>query len=292
MRKSGRAIRITCDHRAVSRDDRRTHFFASRLGAVVCAFAATRPDVIACRAEVSDGEESGAGIVSFCSTDRQAILIPDSDFFESRGYLPFRRLAGAAPRPWQDRDETVLWRGSTTGIGVVATGDLDRADPHLIQRVRMCLILRGVDGADAKISAIAQSPDPERDRDRLARAGVFGERIAAEQWIGRRFALDIDGNSNAWGNLFQRLVLGCCVIKVASPVGYRQWYYDDLEPWRHYVPVRADMADLVETIAWCRAHPAECEAIAAEGSALATRMTFEREFARGVANIEAALAAA
>lgn len=63
---------------------------------------------------------------------------------------------------------------------------------------------------------------------------------------GRRFALDVDGNTNAWANLFQRLLLGCCVIKVASPFGYRQWYYDDLVPWVHYVPVRADMADLVD----------------------------------------------
>ena len=107
---------------------------------------------------------------------------------------------------------------------------------------------------------------------------------------GRRFALDVDGNTNAWANLFQRLLLGCCVIKVASAGGFRQWYYDDLVAWRHYVPVKADMTDLREKIEWCRENLDQCEAIAAEGQKLALAMTFEREVARGVATINAAFA--
>jgi hypothetical protein len=169
---------------------------------------------------------------------------------------------------------------------------MDPANPAIIQRARMCLLLRGVEGTDAKLSAVAQSSDPERDRERLSRAGILAPRIPVEHWIGRRFALDVDGNTNAWANLLQRLLLGCCIIKIASPFGYRQWYYDDLAPWVHYVPVRADMADLIETIGWCRSHPDECETIAAAGAALARTMTFEREVARGVANIERALAPA
>ena len=79
------------------------------------------------------------------------------------------------------------------------------------------------------------------------------------------------------------------MLKVASPLGYRQWYYDDLVPWRHFVPVAADLGDLIEKIEWCRAHPDECEGIAAAGQALAMSMTLEREMERGIAKLNSVL---
>jgi hypothetical protein len=103
------------------------------------------------------------------------------------------------------------------------------------------------------------------------------------EWARRRFAIDVDGNTNAWSNLFQRLLLGCCVIKIGSEGNFRQWYYGDLVPWRHFVPVKPDMSDLAGKIAWCRDHPIECEAIAASGQALAMEMGLEREMAKAAA---------
>ena len=57
-------------------------------------------------------------------------------------------------------------------------------------------------------------------------AGILGEYVQSDVWAGHKFAIDIDGNSNAWANLFCRLLLGCCIIKVQSPGNFRQWYYD------------------------------------------------------------------
>jgi hypothetical protein len=53
-------------------------------------------------------------------------------------------------------------------------------------------------------------------------------------------------------------------------------------PWEHYVPVRADMADLEEKIDWVRTNYREAEAIARNGQALARSMTLETETAVGV----------
>jgi hypothetical protein len=150
------------------------------------------------------------------------------------------------------------------------------------------LILKDVPRSDAAFNKIGQSKEPAVDQARLARAGLLGDRARLPLWTKLRFAIDVDGNTNAWSNLFNRLLLGCCVIKVQSEQGFRQWYYDDLVPWRHYVPVRPDMADLVEKVEWCRGHPDRCEAIAAEGQALAMSMTFEREVARGVETVSRA----
>lgn len=292
LRKEAGAIVVAADIERIRQDRNLLIDLGRRPAVAVAIFAASLPEIRMCRAEFSDGEESGPGIVSFSSADPQAILIPDPDFFATRGHASFRRETALHPRPWMDRDDTVLWRGSTTGIGLVADEDMTSTNPALIQRVRMCLILRGVRGVDAKMAGMAQSPDPARDKHRLVMSAVYGQRLNPTLWLDRKFAIDIDGNTNAWSNLFQRLLLGCCVIKVASPFGYRQWYYGDLVPWRHYVPVEADMSDLIEKIDWCRSHQVECEAIAAAGQALAKAMSFESELRRGVETLNRALAPA
>jgi len=60
-----------------------------------------------------------------------------------------------------------------------------------------------------------------------------------------------------------------------------------MNPWRHYVPVRADMTDLIEKIDWCRSRDYECAAIAAAGQAFAEAMTVESEIAEAVRRLEA-----
>jgi hypothetical protein len=134
-----------------------------------------------------------------------------------------------------------------------------------------------------------QSKDAECDEVRLRQVGIFGDTIARETWLDRKFALDIDGNTNAWTNFYIRLLYGCCVIKVGSPAGFRQWYYHRLEPWKHFVPARADLGDLAERIQWCRDHPTECAEIAANGRALALSMTIESETAYATGRINARL---
>ena len=105
-----------------------------------------------------------------------------------------------------------------------------------------------------------------------------------------RIQIDIDGNSNAWSGLFLKLLSGSPVIKVASSGGFRQWYYDRLEPFLNFVPVAADMSDLVEKAEWLLSHDREARAIGEAGRALAMSMSYESEFAASTAVVAAALA--
>ena len=106
---------------------------------------------------------------------------------------------------------------------------------------------------------------------------MTGAPIAEMNWIGDKYAIDVDGHSNTWSNFLIRLHFGCCVLKVDSQFGYRQWYYDRIGPWEHFVPVRADMADLAEKVAWVRSHDREARDIAMRGQAFARSMTFDGE---------------
>jgi hypothetical protein len=250
-----------------------------RLCAVLATIAGVPSQCTHLLADISDGEESGAGLISFCSRDPAAILIPDHSFVRTRGYETYRHLARTNRTAWDERSNWIVWRGLTTGHGAISKKTLSPRDPDLVARIRLCLEMKDIAQADVKLHAIAQSSNLPVDTERLTRAGVLGDYISPIAWCGLKFAIDIDGNTNAWSNFFTRLLMGCCVLKVDSAAGYRQWYYGDVVPWTHYVPVKADLSDLRERIAWCRANLAECRQIAAAGQQFALARGFEREIA-------------
>jgi len=238
-------------------------------------------------AEVSDGELSDCGIVSYCGKVPGGILVPDHDFVASRGYASTRALAVRAP-PFSERKDLVLWRGVTTGRGIISGHAMRVDDPQLILRTRMCLALRDIPGCDVKLSRVVASDEPEVHAARLGAAGVFDQWVSPRAWTHVRYHIAVDGFTLAWSSTFTRLLLGCCVLKPDSLEGYRQWYSDRLGAWQHYVPVAGDMSDLVARIAWCRSHPDEAAAIARRGQELALSMTYQREMMAAARHLDEA----
>ncbi len=235
--------------------------------------------------DFSDGEESGQGIVSLCGNHSGSLLIPENEFITSRGYNKVREISRDAPA-FQSRRDTVLWRGSSTGKkGMISIPGMTTDTPGLLPRTRMCLLLRDVPGCDARIAGVAQSGNVRADVQQLAAAGVLGHRVEPEEWLNVRYHIAIDGNTLAWSSTFIRLLMGCCILKPESPGRYRLWYSDRFKPWVHYVPVQADLSDLVSKIEWCRANLRDAARIADAGRALAEGMHFEDEIAQAAANM-------
>lgn len=238
------------------------------------------PEVEEISGNTSDGDRPSLARYCFSSYGAQ-VPLPDYYFFRDRGYAEFRARAQEAALPWEARDDALVWRGGPNGIGMIST-DADMArHPRLQQRVALAMLCRG-GPIDAKFVAAA-SPDQAA---LFGAAGILGDVVPNLSWGGRKYAIDIDGFSNAWDNLFHRLLLGCCVLKVESPFGFRQWYYDDLEAGRHFLPVKADLSDLEAQLDWAQSHDAEVREIAAEGLALARSLTWESECARAGRIIE------
>jgi hypothetical protein len=274
-------ISISCQEMPAAQPDELLH----RLGAVLAVIGTVPARSIRTLADLSDGEDGGPGVLSFCSRSPDAILVPDHIFVRSRGYATYRQLGRSNKTAWEARSNWIIWRGLSTGAGVISKEALSPRDGDLLARVRLCLELRDVPETSAKLHAVAQSRNLPLDTARLASAGIIGDYISPIAWCGMKFAIDVDGNTNAWSNFFTRLLMGCCVLKVASAAGYRQWYYDDMEPWIHYVPVRADLADLRDRIAWCRANLAESRRIAATGQEFAMARNFDTEIAAAVLRV-------
>lgn len=255
--------------------------FGSRrnIAAYLYLFQHCPPEVQAMSGACHDGHEASAARFSPSSRSADTIALPDHYFILRRGFAAERELAATQALPWAERRDNLVWRGGANGDGIHPQLPGDSTNPRVIQRARLCMLLAGTPSADAKLTS---GQDRTRPLEVFAPLGLVGRPRAEAEWLGDKFAIDIDGWTNAWSNLIIRLHFGCCVLKVDSADGYRQWWYDRLIPWEHYVPVRADMSDLIEKLDWARTNDGEAQAIAARGQQLARTMTLASETAAGV----------
>ncbi len=199
------------------------------------------------------------------------VLFPDTYYSGANGYEALYKHALRMPE-WGQRKAEVIWRGSVTGSG-------DYREPLDIPRVRLVRTCRDLPNVDAAMVGIHETMrfPYEPLSTYLKQERLLGDWWSMSRFSEYRWAIDIDGHANAWG-LLEKLILGCCVLKVESP--YEQWYYPRLHAWEHYVPVAADLADLEARIAWCRDNDAHCRWIAANGSRLATTLRLRSELPR------------
>lgn len=290
LEKDGARLVITLEYSQLLGDRRQINAFWKRLPVMLSIFAGTNQAVRHAMADISDAGRRERHMC-FCSNRSDTFLVPDRHFLKS-GYKQYRAVAASHRDNWAERRNLVLWRGGTTGPGVLPTSVTEVDMVGIRPRARMCLLLRDVRWVDAKFSTERKLFRNKRRHafSEMSRLGICGDYIPQKDWIGVKYALDIDGYTNSWVNLFVRLILGCCVIKVGSPQGFRQWYYNELVPWRHFVPVQPDMNDLLEKIEWCRTHDAESAEIAAAGQAFALSRTVESERDRTIARLNASLA--
>jgi len=224
--------------------------------------------------------------IAFSGNTPGSVLIPDADFIRKQGYAPLRRFARHAARSWLDREDLIFWRGSSTGRPRTTEGE----DVATIPRIRLARLVREWQRGDLFDVGITQMVQVDEAAAKLAATcGIMAKPVSPEAFGEYRHSLDIDGNSSSWAGLFGKLILGNTVLKIDSAVGHRQWYYDRLIPFKNFIPIRADLANLLPTAEWVRANPAAAEAIARRGAELAEAMTFEAEMATGADRIVAAL---
>lgn len=225
--------------------------------------------------------------VAYTSKHPKACLIADYDFIASNGYAAFRSLCESNAVAWEQRLPKVFWRGSTTGRRLYPPPGMDEADSLTwLSRMALCRHVGLSDVAelcDIGISTIVQIPEPHL-RTRITDSGLLKARAPREEFNRYRYCFDIDGNANAWSGLFQSLLGGCCVLKIASLDGFQEWFYKDLIPWLHYVPVASDFSNLSSRVRWAVSHPEHAQQIALRGCELATALTTEVALAQSAAN--------
>jgi len=227
---------------------------------------------------ISDG--GSRDTICMCSNLPDAILIPDAAYLSHAGYHHFRKTYNHNWIPWRERLSTVLWRGTANGpLPALRTDDPE--DWRWLPRALLCqraAMLSGKFPIDAKITGIDEYFRRPNSPSVVGIERFVGPRIDWAEYGRYRYTIDIDGWANSWVGLFQKLLCGSTVLKVESPNGFRQWYYDRLKPYVHYIPVKSDLSNLEEAIEFALTNEREAEEVARQGRNLALSLTVPQAF--------------
>jgi hypothetical protein len=209
-------------------------------------------------------------------------LIPDPLFCRSRGQGELKRLAEASWVPWEERIAKVVWRGT-------CSGDLSRGGWRSLQRIRLCEIGATSDLFDVGVTRFGRHLD-ERAREEITASGLM--RPSIPSFSAFKFQVDVPGNGNSpsWSGLIRKLSTGNVVLKLASWVGVGMWYFDRLKPWYHFVPVSADLSDIVEKAVWLSTHDAQARQIGMQGREFVQALEYETELPPAFKTVRAAMA--
>jgi hypothetical protein len=234
-------------------------------------FAYAQPGPTRITVNTSDGDVTSTATFAPSARPDRHVLIVDPHFYKHRGYDWATDLFDESPQ-WSERSDEIVWRGARTGLGRHSLYLDDADDPTVLPRYRLVMKLKDVPGCNVRLAPSKYTGHWADDERRL---GFLGDRVDQTSWSTRKFAIDIDGATNAWSNFMVRLKLGCCVLKIESPHGFKQWFYDRIRPFEHYVPVKPDMSDLLQKIEWVRSNDSQAREIAKNGQAVARLIDFE-----------------
>jgi hypothetical protein len=196
-------------------------------------------------------------VFSMCkrNDEHKAILLPDFEALYSRfQVLPHRDLILYEPL-WKTKKDTLIWRGSTAQGSL--DGELMRLDNiDRFSRVILCKLSQQYpELIDAKFTFFAQGGEHIPSLQQFK-----AKQMPFEQLVEYKYQLFIDGIVSPYSASGWKWFINSLILKPNSP--FIQWYFSALKPFEHYIPVEADLSDLVGKIEWARSHETESQRIA------------------------------
>ncbi|TRY61729.1 hypothetical protein TCAL_11141 [Tigriopus californicus] len=186
-------------------------------------------------------------IISWCKTpDFADILLPTYEITEAslecmgRQMLDMLSLQENSQVPWNQKIEQAFFRGRDS------------------RKERLDLIRLAANHSDIMDVGITRY---FFFRDQEVVLGTK-ESISMFDFFKYKYQISLDGTVAAY-RLPYLLAGGSLIFKQDSD--YMEHFYSSLKPWIHYVPIRADLSDLVDKIHWAKNHDEEAHNIAVNG---------------------------
>jgi len=140
--------------------------------------------------------------------------------------------------PWNHKIQKAVWRGAATGE--------KREYPNWNDLPRTKLVKLAVENPaimDARFTGFSNRNESEKKE--IINFGLMGSRMEMKDYQKYKAIIDIDGNS--WSSRFADLLcMNSLVLKVKPR--WMDYFFLELQPWVHYVPVHANMSNLVEMV--------------------------------------------
>ncbi|KAM5227157.1 protein O-glucosyltransferase 3 isoform 1-T1 [Hipposideros larvatus] len=186
-------------------------------------------------------------IISWCgSLDSQDIILPTYDITHStleamRGVTnDLLSIQGNTGPSWINKTEKAFFRGRDSREERLQLVQLSKENPQLL---------------DAGITGYFFFQEKEQELGKAKLIGFF-------DFFKYKYQVNVDGTVAAYR--YPYLMLGdSLVLKQDSP--YYEHFYMALKPWKHYVPIKRNLGDLLEKVKWAKENDEEAKRIAKEG---------------------------
>lgn len=167
-------------------------------------------------------------------------------------YLPHRH--NELEYNWSNKKDIAIFRGCATGCGI--TSD---TNPRLkivdISKEYPDLLDAGIVDHNAKPKKYKGGPLQVIDKSQYK----LSNKITNAEKSKHKYIVCIDGSVIAF-----RLGFELCMNSVVllGDSDYEVWYSKWMRPFKEFVPIKADLSDLIEKIQWCKDNDKECQKIA------------------------------
>ncbi|KAK7861819.1 hypothetical protein R5R35_000582 [Gryllus longicercus] len=203
---------------------------------------------------IKNSDANPLPMFSWCgSDDTLDIVMPTYDITEStlecmgRVTLDMLSVQGNIDKSWNEKLEKAFWRGRDSRIERLKLIEIAREHPELFN---------------------ASMTNFFFFREEMEKYGPKEQHVSFFKFFDYKYQVNIDGTVAAYR--FPYLLAGdSLVLKQESK--YYEHFYKELEPWKHYIPFKRDLSDLVEQVLWAKGNDEKAKQIAAAAQ------TFARE---------------
>jgi len=180
--------------------------------------------------------------------DSSVIVIPDQYYILQNGYFNSLLQIKQTDIPWKSKQNKIFWRGGNNG------DKYSVYDPTC--------------SANQRQLAMNTSSKYSHQMDIS-----FTGSVPKSEFLKYKYLLDVDGMVNTWDAFFWKLSSNSVVFKMDSH--WEEWYYDQIQPWVHYIPVKGDATDLYEKYLWAEANEANVLEIIRNANELVYKNRYE-----------------
>ena len=154
---------------------------------------------------------------------------------------------------WSEKIEKIFWRGSTYD------GRYTLSNWTTIPRGRA--VFESKLHPELIDAAFTLYPDwSTKDPQIFEREVGIAGKVSIEDHLQYKYQLIIDGVTSPFTGTFWRLYSGCLPFKQETK--NIMFFFDEMIPWKHYIPVKQDCSDLFERVLWAKSHDQEAQEIA------------------------------
>lgn len=157
--------------------------------------------------------------------------------------------------PFHSKSNKLVWRGADTGFGFGNNLPFRECSrEHLVRTFGESTN----SNIDIGLSECGSNKVSTTDL-----ASFIKPKMTISEMLRHKFLLSIEGNDVAT-NL--KWILYSNSVPFCPPFTMQSWILEDnLIPWQHFIPIRADFLDMEDKLEWCIHHPSRCRSIARQG---------------------------